>query len=201
MTTRIVQSSNEPKRGGRERAGVFALAGIIVTVIVVYLALNGSRGDNDSSRGLLPYQALASTLPESDQQQYRAMREALLAAEAERARISRWPDVSTLNLRNPGYEWTRFDRGVVTNYLGRPRDASQPAWLIEIQEPEPGTAPDPAPNDDEHHRLPDGTTLHVYLWMHRFGGQVPAGLVPQPQNTGWTELFTTVPNPVFAIRR
>ena len=65
MTTRIVQSSNEPKRGGRERAGVFALAGIIITVIVAYLALNGSRENSDSSRGLLPYQALASTLPES----------------------------------------------------------------------------------------------------------------------------------------
>jgi len=75
------------------------------------------------------------------------------------------------------------------------------AWLLEIQEPEPGAAPDPAPNDEEHHRLPDGTTLHVYVWMHRLGGQVPSGFVPQPQNTGWIEMFAQAPNPVYAIRR
>jgi hypothetical protein len=25
--------------------------------------------------------------------------------------------------------------------------------------------------------------------------------VPQPQNTGWSEVFSQVPNPVYAIRR
>ena len=80
-------------------------------------------------------------------------------------------------------------------------DPAKPAWLLEIQEPEPGTAPDPAPNDEEHHRLPDGTTLHVYVWTHRLGGQLTPDFVPQPQNTGWVEVFEQVPNPVYAIRR
>ena len=198
--TPVVQSSGGGPRGGRERAGVFALAGIIVTLVVVYLALNTGSGGGES-RGLLPYQALAGTLPDADQQIHAALRKGLLAAEAERARISRWPDVSSLGLPEDEYEWRRFDRGVVTNYHGRPRDPSRPAWLLEIQEPEPGTAPDPAPNDDEHHRLPDGTTLHVYVWTHRFGGQVEFTFVPQPQNTGWIEVFSKAPNPVFAIRR
>ncbi len=178
---------------------MFALAGIIVALVVGYLALNSGGGSE--GRGLLPYQALASTLPDTDQHLHTALRKGLLAAEAERTRISRWPDVSTLDLPTAGYDWSRFDRGVVTNYFGKPRDPGQPAWLIEIQEPEPGTAPDPAPNDDEHHRLADGTTLHVYVWTHRFGGQVAAAFVPQPQNTGWIEVFSQVPNPVFAIRR
>jgi hypothetical protein len=201
MTTRVVDSSGGSKSGRRERAGVFALAGAIVTVLVVYLAFNAKRSENDASRGLLPYQTLASSLPASDQRQFRAIQENLITAESLRARTARWPDVAALTLPGPGYEWTRLTRGVVVDYLGRPDDPAQPAWLLEIQEPEPGTAPDPAPNDEEHHRLPDGTTLHVYVWTHRLGGQVAPAFVPQPQNTGWVEVFSQVPNPVYAIRR
>jgi hypothetical protein len=200
MTTRVVQSSQGSKGGGRERAGVFALAGVIVTLVAVYFALNAVRGGSDS-RGLMPYQTLVRTLPESDQQQFRALHETLVAAEAERARTSSWPDAASLALPGSDYRWTRFERGVITTYLGRPREPSQPAWLLEIQEPEPGVPPDPAPNDEQHHRLPDGTTLHVFVWMHRFGGEVAAGFAPQPQNTGWIEVVSAVPNPVFAIRR
>ena len=201
MTIRVVQSSPGSKGGARERAGVFVLAGVIVTVVVVYLALNAAGGGSDSSKGLLPYQTLASALPEPDRQQFLALRQAVLTAESERAKTSRWPEVSSLGLPGAEYRWTRFERGVVTNYLGQPRDPSQPAWLLEIQEPEPGTAADPAPNDEEHHRLPDGTTLHVYVWTHRYGGQVRTDFVPQPQNSGWVEVFSKVPNPVYAIRR
>ena len=201
MTTRVVQPGGGTQGGRRERIGVFALAGLVVTAVVVYLALNATTGGDDSDRRLLPYQALAAALPESDQQQFRALRERLLAAEAARVRTSRWPDVTTLALPGSDYTWTRFERGVVINYLGRPADPAKPAWLLEIQEPEPGTAPDPAPNDEEHHRLPDGTTLHVYVWTHRLGGQLASDFVPQPQNTGWVEVFSQVPNPVYAIRR
>ena len=201
MTTRVVDSTGGSTGGRRERAGVFALAGVIVTVVVVYLALNATTNGNDKSRGLLPYQTLAASLPESDQQQFRALRERLLAAESVRARTARWPDAASLALPGADYEWTRLDRGVVVSYLGHHRDPAQPAWLLEIQEPEPGTAPDPAPNDEEHHRLPDGTTLHIYVWTHRLGGQVASDFVPQPQNTGWVEVFSQVPNPVYAIRR
>jgi len=201
VTTRVVQSPSESKNSGRERAGVFALAGIIVTIVIVYFALSATGGRRDESRNLLPYQALAASLPESDQRQFRAIREQLLAAEALRARTFRWPDVSALALPGNGYTWTRFERGVITNYLGKPPDASQAAWVLEIQEPEPGMPPDPAPNDEQHHRLPDGTTLHIFVWMHRIGGDVAADFVPQPQNTGWTEIFSVVPNPVYAIRR
>ena len=66
---------------------------------------------------------------------------------------------------------------------------------------EPGLPPDPAPNDEEHHRLPDGTMLHIYVWMHRYGGDVPVGFVRQPQASGWTQVFSAVPNPVFYKRR
>ena len=55
--------------------------------------------------------------------------------------------------------------------------------------------PDMSPVDDEHHRLPDGTMLHIYVWMHRYGGQVPVGFVRQPQAAGWMSVYATPPNP------
>jgi hypothetical protein len=201
MTTKVVNPDGGSTGGSRERIGVFALAGLVVTVVVVYLALNAANSANDKGRGLLPYQTLAASLPAVDQQQFRALRASVLTAESVRVQTKRWPELESMALPGPDYQWTRFERGVVVNYLGRPRDPSQPAWLIEIQEPEPGTAPDPAPNDEEHQRLPDGTMLHTYVWTHRLGGQIAAALVPQPQNTGWTEVFGVAPNPLYAIRR
>ena len=211
MTTRTVQSAGRRKhQTWRERAGVFALAGAIISVVAVYLALNAAGGRNDS-RGLLPYQTLARTLPEPDQRLFAAIREGLLAAEAERARTKAWPDPASLAGRGvvpfaptgdgADYRWTLTEQSAIINYLGQPRDPSQPAWLLEIQEPEPGMLPDPAPLSDQHHRLADGTMLHIYVWMHRFGGQVPAGFVRQPQNTGWIEVFSSVPDMAFYNRR
>ena len=195
----------------RERIGVLAVAGGIVSVIAVYLALNTATGGRNSAKDLLPYQSLVRDLPESDQRLFRKLRQGLLAAEAERARIAGWPDAPRLAALRvapfaptddaTAYQWSRLEQGTIINYFCQPRDPSAPAWLLEIQEPEPGMLPDPAPLDDEHHRLPDGTTLHTYVWMHRYGGQVPVGFTRQPQNSGWIEVFSTSPNPVFYNRR
>jgi hypothetical protein len=211
MATRTIQSPERSKnRQWRERAGVFALAGGIISVVAVYLALNATGGRNES-RGLLPYQTLVRTLPEPDQRIFRAIREGLLSAESERARTRAWPDPASLAGQGvvpfsptgdgADYQWSLSEQSGIVNYSGRPRDPSQPAWLLEIQEPEPGMRPDPAPLDDQHHRLPDGTMLHIYVWMHPFGGQVPVGFVRQPQTTGWIEVFSAVPNLAFYNRR
>lgn len=211
MAVRTIQSSGRSKsHQWRERAGVFALAGGIISVVAVYLALNATGGRNES-RGLLPYQTLVRTLPEPDQRTFRGIREGLLSAESERARAKAWPDPASLARQGvvpfaqtgdgAEYHWSLSEQSGIVNYSGRPRDPSQPAWLLEIQEPEPGMRPDPAPLDDQHHRLPDGTTLHIYVWMHRFGGQVPVGFVRQPQTSGWIEVFSTPPNLAFYNRR
>ncbi|PYR34787.1 MAG: hypothetical protein DMF90_15930 [Acidobacteria bacterium] len=196
MTQVTIQSSPESSRQSRrERFGLFALAGLIVTAIGGYLALSAVTGGRDGGRKL-----------------FRALREGLVQLEAERAKTALWPEPSALADRgippfagdpNPerSYRWQRFQQGVTVNYLGHPIDPSRPAWLLTIQEPEPGALPDPAPNDDEHHRLPDGTTLHIYVWQHRYGGQVPDGFVPQPQNNGWIGVFSTPPSPVAAPKR
>ncbi|HKB12904.1 MAG TPA: hypothetical protein VKD69_19710 [Vicinamibacterales bacterium] len=197
MPAHTIRSDEPAKRASRERLGVAAIAAGIISIVAVYLVLNATRA-RDSAKDLLPYQVLVSTLPEPDQRAFRAIREGLLAAEAERARRGAWPDTAPLG---DGYRWTRLDQGVIVNYFGAPGDPAAPAWLLEIQEPEPGMLPDPAPVDDEHHRLPDGTMLHTYVWMHRYGTQVPIGFVRQPQNSGWLEVFATPPNPVYYNRR
>ena len=68
-----------------------------------------------------------------------------------------------------------------------PSDPSQPAWVLVILEPEPGAPADPAPNDETHHRLPDGTTLHVSIWsMPEAKRRSGFAALRLPQNEGWT---------------
>jgi hypothetical protein len=195
----------------RERAAVLALGGGIVSVLVVYLALSAASGSDDPTRNLLPYQTLAETLPELDQRTFRAIRGALPELEARRAATQRWAEVDELvtagvppfagGADGTAYEWSKWQEGAIINYLGLPKDPAQPAWILEIQEPEPWMPPDPSPVDNEHHRLPDGTMIHLYTWMYRYGGQVTPAFVRQPYMSGWTEVFIETPNPLSTTRR
>jgi len=208
MTMRTqVQNRGTLAQPWRERLAVLGVAAGIISIIGIYVALNARTG-RDSGADLLPYQTLVRGLPEFDQRIFRELRQGLLTAEGDRTRTSTWPEPSALAARHVApfasggsYEWSRLQQGTIIDYFGQPKDPSAPAWLLEIQEPEPGMLPDPAPPDEEHHRLSDGTLLHTYVWMHRFGGQVPVGFVRQPQNVGWVGVFSTPPNPVFYNRR
>lgn len=206
-----VQEVRSPggRSGLRERASILTLAALVIGAVGFYLTLRAFGGSRDVTRNLLPYQVLAHTLADSERQMYAALRRGLLDLEAERARTSRWPQPLALAAAGvPPFstgaadriEWHRFQQGATVNYLGRPTEPSAPAWILAIQEPEPNAPPDPAPNDDEHHRLPDGTTLHIYVWMHRYGGRIAAEFVAQPQHNGWTEVFATPPNPILSKR-
>lgn len=192
---------------GRERAGVLGVAALVVAVIAGYIAVTRFETGLDPERNMLPYQALARTLPLSEQEMFRTLQHALLGAEGARARTARWPETSALAHEgiapfapgaasgDPPYQWERFQDRQIIDYLGIPREPSAPAWLLMIQEPAPGALPDPAPNDEEHHRLPDGTVLHVYVWMHRYGGRLAFRFAPEPQANGWTQILSA-PSPV-----
>jgi hypothetical protein len=214
MATNGVRSTVRTGAGSSvEKTRVLLLGGLIATGIGAYVFLTATGAGGDKPRTLLPFQALARTLPESEQARFRSIRQAELAAAAERARTSRWPEVQTLadagiapfaadrSAGEGGARWERFQRGTTVNYIGVPADPAAPAWLLAIQEPEPGALPDPSPEDEEHHRLPDGTMLHIYVWTHRYGGRVESRFVAQPQNEGWTQLFNAPPNPVQPVRR
>jgi hypothetical protein len=204
MTSRTIQPS-VGRSTRRERVGIFALGGLIVTAIGAYLALNAATGRSGADGGLLPYQTLTRTLPDADQRQFRAIRQGLLVLEQERTRTSQWPRPADLlaegmapfqaDAPSADYNWDRYQQGTTVNYFGSPADPTRPAWLLSIREPDPGMLPDPAPNDEEHHRLPDGTVLHIYVWIHRYGGQVRSSFVTQPQTEGWIEIFAVPPNP------
>lgn len=189
----------------RERARVFAGGGLIIGILVIYMALRAT-GTSSNQRDLLPYQALVHTLPERDQRMYFTIREGLLAAESDRARLAHWPEPSMLvdhdvaPFSDPGFRWNAFRQGVTINYVATPHDPAVPAWLLVIQEPEPNAPPDPAPLDDEHHRLPDGTLLHIYVWTHQYGGRIAPRFIPQPQADGWTGIFGRAPNPLVRPR-
>ncbi|MGE3508556.1 MAG: hypothetical protein AB7N65_06685 [Vicinamibacterales bacterium] len=189
---------------GQERFRVIALAAGILLLVGVYF---GMRSSVTELGALLPYQMLVRDLIAADQAMFSALRQSLLDAEAIRASTGRWPDapaLSTLPAATPGdgpaiaaYHWTQQAQGVVTHYVGLPdRDVSAPAWMIAIKEPEPGVPTDTAPNDEEHHRLPDGTVLHVSIWTHRFGGQVDRAFLAQPEAGGWTQLLLAPLNPL-----
>jgi hypothetical protein len=132
---------------------------------------------------------------------FRELREGLLEAERMRAATGRWPDVDTLAsegippfasdpTRKTAYKWTSVRQDWAINYLGIPLDSTALAWVLVILEPEPGAPADPAPLDETHHRLPDGTTLHVSIWnipeARRRSGFAALRL---PQNEGWTNLL------------
>jgi hypothetical protein len=188
----------------RERLGVIALGVLILVTVSAYLALRSSALESTGSPAdLMPYQTLARDLVSSDQIVFTGLQQTLIRVEGERATASKWPDANTLGATgSPSYTWTASRQGFFMNYLARPAtDAAGTAWLLLIQEPDPLATSDPAPNDETHHRLPDGTVLHVGIWMHRFGGQVPPSFVRQPEVAGWTQVLVAPVAPVAPARR
>ena len=186
-----------------ETVNVLKTAAAIVLIVAAYIFRPSiGTSSNIQSRqpqaGLLPYQQLIRDAVPVEQRLFRELQEGLLEAERIRAETGHWPDVTALEAegippfapdptRKIEYKWTSVRQDWATNYLGVPSDPSQPAWVLVILEPEPGAPPDPAPNDETHHRLPDGTTLHVSIWnipeAKRRSGFAALRL---PQNDGWT---------------
>jgi hypothetical protein len=176
----------------------FAMA-VLVAAYVFRPSLGGSAtADRDMALELLPYQRLIRDASAIEQRMFREIREGLLEAERIRAETGSWPAVVTLvnegippfapdPTRNPSYSWTSVRQDWAINYLGVPEAADAPAWLLVILEPEPGMPADQAPEDETHHRLPDGTMLHVSTWSipesKRRSGFSALRL---PQNEGWT---------------
>ena len=187
--------------GGRESTRVLALAAIVVVAVAVYLALKSSALESPGAASLLPYQELVATLVGADQAMFADLTKQMIDVEGMRTADGRWPDAGRLTSLQ-GLTWTTSREGYFLNYLATPAaDASAAAWLLVIQEPDPQAPIDPAPNDETHHRLPDGTVLHVSIWTHRFGGQVDHRFVRQPERSGWTQVLTAPVPPAPALRK
>jgi hypothetical protein len=182
------------------RFGMLIVAGVWLLLAVDSAALR----DAGATRHLLPFQALVQDRPAIEQRMFRELQEGLLEAEAIRAASGAWPAPSSLaadgippfardpTARGGEYDW-RVASSAWINYAGVPKRAGSPAWLVLIQEPEPGAPPDPAREDEEHHRLVTGAMLHVSTWV-RPDGAVPAGTIRAPQAEGWTQLYAVGPS-------
>lgn len=187
--------------GGRERAGVLGLAALVVLGVAVYLALKSSALESPGAGSLLPYQELVATLVSADQTIFAELTKQMIDLEAMRAAQGEWPGAGRLEALR-GFTWTASREGYFLNYLATPGDdGSAAAWLLVIQEPDPQAPADPAPNDETHHRLPDGTVLHVSIWTHRFGAQIDRRFVRQPERSGWTQVLTAPVPPAPALRK
>jgi hypothetical protein len=191
---------------GRERSMIIGLAAIVTVAVAAYVGLRSTTGESAGTGTLLPYQMLVRDLAPSDVPVFETLRQSLLDAEALRSRTGSWPDatdVASLPASIPSASgstaiaWTQTRQHLIVNYLGRPTgDTAAAAWLIRIQEPDPAVPQDTAPNDEEHHRLPDGTVLHVSIWTHRFGGQLTETFFAKPETAGWTQILTAPLNPI-----
>jgi hypothetical protein len=183
-----------------------AFAVVVIVAAYVFRPSFDDQSPNLQSRqsptGLLPYQTLVRDASPAEQRIFRELQEGLLEAERIRANSGQWPDVATLaaegippfasdpSKRGPSYKWTSVRQDWVVNYLGVPSDAVAPSWVLVILEPEPDAPADPAPNDETHHRLPDGTTLHVSIWNIREEKRKSGfAALRLPQNDGWTQLM------------
>lgn len=194
----------QPPSVRAETINVLKAAAAIMLLVTAYVfrpAFSSPTADvqsRGSQYGLLPYQRLIADAAPADQRVFRELQEGLLEAERVRADTGQWPDAAALAAQGippfaadptqkVDYTWTSVRQDWAINYLGVPSDRSKPAWVLVILEPEPGAPADPAPNDETHHRLPDGTTLHVSIWnvpeAQRRSGFAALRL---PQNEGWT---------------
>jgi hypothetical protein len=172
----------------------------IVAAVGLYVA-TAAGGGATTARNLMPFQKLIADRPSDDQRMFRELQEGLLEAEAMRSTNNAWPIPSELAdagvppfapdpTRRRAYEWRLNRGGTLVNYLGIPKDGDAPAWLIVVQEPEPGVPPDQPFEDQEHHRLLSGAMLHVATWTHENGQAVADRIVRMPQTEGWTQLYS-----------
>lgn len=187
-----------------ELANVVRGGATVVIAVWVYLAATLGDG-SDTRRSLLPFQTLVQNRPSTEQRMFRELQEGLVEAEVKRSATGQWPTVESLSADgippfapNPttkaaSYRWMLVRNGPSLNYLGLPDRAGLPAWVVVVQEPEPGAVPDQTFEDEEHHRLLDGTMLHVSTWMHVDGMTVPVRLTPVPQAEGWTQVYAVGP--------
>ena len=183
----------------------------LVACVWMYLAFaSGAVGAGPKKKNLLPFQAVIAERPADEQRIFRELQEGLLEAESARGINGAWPTAE--QLRADGippfgvdptqklvYTWSLIQSGGMINYLGLPTSPGAPAWLVLIQEPDPGVPPDQTFEDEEHHRLSTGQMLHVSTWTHPGSPPVSPRIVRMPQAEGWTQLYAVGPsNPALA---
>jgi len=192
-----------PSASGEGRLVFQAMGAIVFGALLVVGLHSGGLGSGDGTPpGLAPFQRLFRDAAPPVQRLFREMQEGLTEAERVRAASGQWPSVAVLasqgippfaDGRSP-YAWRLLRDRRTLAYVGVPAagSADAPAFAAIIQEPEPGyqeTVPPGVPPDETHHRLSDGTLLHVTLWFQPSGADLSDAALTQPFATGWTQVL------------
>jgi hypothetical protein len=161
---------------------------------------------NAIQRSLLPFQAIAATLPPESQLMFRELQVSLIEAETIRSAEGAWPDAARLKgdgiepfapnpaLKIVSYVWVMQRDRLIIDYLGRPQKAGAPAWLVRVLEPDSALPREVFVEDEEHDQLLDGSVLHVSMWTHPDGAALPQRVGPLPQAEGWVQLYAADPS-------
>ena len=149
------------------------------------------------------YQVRFRELTSKEQRIYREMGEGLSEAERVRGEKGAWPSVARLAADGiPPFApdplardltWSLRREGSLFGYVGE-SGSSGPAYLIWIQEPEPGVPGDPpnTPADEVHHPIAGGIILHVGSWI-RARSPAPAGVPLRPWMHDWKQVIFQAP--------
>lgn len=152
-----------------------------------------------------PFDVRFQDLDGPDQRIFRLIQEGVVEAEAQRSRSKRWPTVEDLArdlippfapdpIDKAGYAWSVRSADGVVNYVGAPSQQGRHTFVVLITEPPPGTPNDPnATVDEVHHRLSDGTMIHVNIFV---GPGLDESVTPVaflPAEAGWRRVTTVVP--------
>jgi hypothetical protein len=166
-----------------------------------------ARSATSARLALRPNQVAFAELPAADQRMFRRCLEGLAAAEEIRSQRGSWPDVGELAaagappfsadpIDDAGYRWQRLLDGTLVNYLGVPADPAspRPTILVIALEPDPGTPMDPAATVDEnHHKLRDGTLLHVSISLGKARTLGRPIAMPAFED-GWRQVVVSTPH-------
>jgi hypothetical protein len=195
----------QPLSARAELASVVRASMVIAIGSWMFLAADSATfRDGGANQNLLPFQVLIQNRPSGDQRMFRELQEGLIEAETRRTMTGRWPAVGELagdgvppfaldpTAKGGQYDWTLVQSSTFVNYLGIPRRPNAAAWLLLVLEPDPAAPPDPAREDEEHHKLTTGVMLHVSTWT-RADGRVANRIVRAPQSEGWTQLYAVGP--------
>jgi hypothetical protein len=214
MTAAAIRRTRvQPLSARAELARVVRASMVIVVASWMFLATDSAKfRDGGANHNLLPFQVLVQNRPSGDQRMFRELQEGLLEAETRRTTTGSWPSVAELagdgvppfafdpTAKGAQYDWTLVLSGTFVNYLGIPRQPNAPAWLLLVLEPDPTAPPDPAREDEEHHKLTTGVMLHISTWT-RADGRVANRIVRAPQSEGWTQLYAVGPSQTAAGSR
>jgi hypothetical protein len=161
----------------------------------------GRQGDAGARRAVRIDEVSFDKIDSKDQRIYQLCLEGLGEAEDGRTRTKDWPTVEALATRRippftadpvdkAGYTWRLVRDRSVINYIGTAAaDPTRPVFLILAIEPD---VPDPqAVPDETHHKLADGTMLHVGVYVGKKAPTSPQA-VP-PLEDGWRRITMASP--------